>query len=111
MLRARQRAEKKLVTDDDMEFMLEQTKGTLLKVISDKEQNKIVDYNKTDIIKVRNTLVAAATVRLARRSKELMTMTLNEVAEAECIEVQEQEMFIVMVRLIKVLKTYYNYEL
>ena len=97
LLKARQRAAKKLVSDDDMSYMLQQTTDALTKVMSDMKGEGTAHYTKSEIIGVRNTLVAAATVRLARRSKELMTMTVEEVADAESIEINDQEMFIVKV--------------
>ena len=40
-------------------------------------------FKEEDVLQVKNSLMVAACIRLGRRSKELMTMTIDEVNTAE----------------------------
>ena len=82
-----------------MKELHKETEATVEKVVKDDKEGKLKEYTTTEIISVRDALVTAATVRLARRSKELMTMTLQEVEAAEIIKVNERFMHVVKVKI------------
>ena len=70
---------------------------TNLKELEAISSNIEIEKNISFSIKIRNELIAAAALRLARRSKELMTMTLSEYEAVEELEVEGEKMYIIKV--------------
>ena len=82
LIRTQARTKAKLLTEKEInELILEN--NTLRKLIKDEEVRTLSSYSLKEALKVRNSLIAAATVRHGRRSQEITTMTLDQVNEAE----------------------------
>ena len=97
IIRTKARAKAKLVTDEEINELILQNEDYLKKVIKDEEDGTLSSYSLKEALKVRNSLIAAATVRLGRRSQEMTTMTLDQVNEAEERLVHEEVIYIVKV--------------
>ena len=83
-----------------MKEILNEANIAIDKFLRDDEEGKTDAYSSTQIVSIRDSLLAASAVRLARRSKELMTMTVEEVNMAESIPVNNDEMFVVKVNTV-----------
>lgn len=94
---ARRRAKQKLIEEDDMLELLRATEENIKQVVEEDENANNCEYTEKQAIKLRDNLIAAGAIRLARRSKEIMHMQLKEVLDAEEVMVLEEKMFIVMV--------------
>lgn len=97
LLLAKKKAAAKIVDDDDISSILEKTKTVLSAFISDSDAEKFEKFSIKQIISIRDSLIASAAVRLPRRSKELMRMTIEEVNQAETVSVQGENMHIIKV--------------
>ena len=93
---ARIRAKKKLVSDNEMNILLEQIESNLGSFITAAEDSS--DYTVDDAVNIRDNLIAAGAIRLSRRSKEIMMMTMEEVGRVEEIDIAGESMYIIKVR-------------
>lgn len=91
------KAREGLISEEERLQMLEDLRTKITKILNDHESGNLEAYNATQVIEVRNTLMSTATIRLGRRAKELVRMTLTEVEERECKTVNDKNMFIIMV--------------
>lgn len=82
LARTREAAQKKLVSEDELDALLADVTSKLTMVLADSQEVRAA-YSMTKILDVRNNLIAAGTLRLGRRSKELMKMETTEVDAAE----------------------------
>ena len=96
MIGTKRRAKKKLLSEEELEELMTETLRYIGSVTDDIASKAHLDYNENEILKVRNSLIAVATVRLGRRSKEMTRMTLREVEEAEPSMVGEQNFILSM---------------
>ena len=78
----KQRAKNKLISSSDSYSMLKENEA-YLREISEKSKESLNAMNMQQIRKVRDSLIVAATIRIPRRSKELITLSLEEYANAE----------------------------
>ena len=97
MIFTKKRAKDKLLTESELEDLMKNNSTYLAKVNSDILEKKHIDYGIEEILKVRNSLIAAATLRIGRRSQEMTRMNLAEVAGAEESLVGEEKFFIINV--------------
>lgn len=72
-------AAKKLMTDEELNDLLSETNSYMVEVLKDTETDKHLHYSTSVILKIRNALMASATLRIGRRSMEITKMTLEEV--------------------------------
>ena len=77
-----ERARKKIVSDREMEELMTRTRSYLSEISQQMEKNVHLTFNSKEITKIRDSLIAVATVRLGRRSLEMTRMTLEEVKGA-----------------------------
>lgn len=99
LLNARKRAAAKVVCEKDIQSIFDKTKVAISALIADNKSGNLEDYTSSQIIAVRDSLIASAAVRLARRSKELMRMTIQEVELAEIVNVNGEAMHIIKVNI------------
>ena len=97
IIKSKAKAKEKLVSEEEMKDYLKEPKEVLKNLLIDFEKNSVSKYGIKQTIKVRNSLIAVATVRLGRRSKELSTMSLEEVSEADKEIVDGKEVYIIKV--------------
>ena len=93
---ARRRAKDKLVEESDMLELLEEADKNIKSFVLN-DESKSDAYTEKYAIELRDNLILAGAIRLARRSKEIMTMQLKEVEDAEEVDICGQNMFIVKV--------------
>lgn len=101
MVRTKRKAEEKLMTDAEMAVILDQKSKALETIMG----NDFKSFDKDQILVIRNDLIVVATIRLGRRSKELTTMSLEEVKSAERIEVNGECSYVIKVLEQKNIKT------
>ena len=82
LVATRKRAKGRLVGENELNSILLEAQE-FLKDVSNKTAQDLSSYDEKKVLDVRNNLMVVGSIRLGRRSKELMTMTLEEVAEAE----------------------------
>lgn len=80
----KKRAADKLMTNEEMDKILIERSEYLSKSLDEDYET----FDKEKIKEIRNALIAVATIRLGRRTKEIMTMTLDEVSAAEKIVIE-----------------------
>lgn len=83
LVTTKRRACKKLMSQEEMDTILSERSDVL-------KQSLTEDYSEFDIDRVteiRNDLIAVAVIRLGRRTKEIITMTMEEVFGAETITI------------------------
>ena len=74
-------------------------------MLEDSKSGKCASYTTAEAVKVRNSLMAVATLRLGRRTKELTHMTLDEVKNAEKRRVLDESFHIIEVSNQKAVRT------
>ena len=92
-----ERAKNKLVPATDLELLLEETEKFLCDFLTDAAEEKHLDYTTSEICKLRNALIGVATIRIGRRSLEMVKMKLNEVEDAKKTEIDGKLFWIVNV--------------
>ena len=87
---------KKLISGEELEDLLKDTVSSVLEVLH-KSSDELDGYTANQALEVRNGLMAVATLRLGRRSKELLTMTIDEVRSAQMEKVGSKTFYIIKV--------------
>ena len=87
----------KLMEKEEMDELQLELESFFDEAHNDVENKTIADYTDTQIINVRNHLLALGAVRLGRRSKELLKMKKIEVANAEKRKIKGIDHFIIKV--------------
>ena len=100
IIKAKEKATKKLINEDDANEVLKETDDFLAEMISI-DENQWITFSLEKIRNIRDSLIVAATIRLARRSKELMTMSLQEYENAEDCTVNNETFKLIKVALQK----------
>ena len=100
IVNTRRRAEARLMSDEDINLILEKRRNLLIGTLDDNYN----EYDREKINQIRDDLITVGTLKLGRRSKEMMKMTIDEVEKAEKREVNGNNIFIVKVRNQKNLK-------
>ena len=67
LIKAKERARDKIVKEEDMDQLLAETNEYIKSVHEDMLHRKHLKYEKKEITKLRNSLIAVATVRIAHR--------------------------------------------
>lgn len=80
---AKQRASKTIIPEAEIALVIKEARRKLNKVLDDDQSIGLEDYSEQDAQDVRDHLILVAASRLGQRSKELMTMTISEVNDAE----------------------------
>ena len=101
-LATRKRSASKLIPEEELDNLQVDIGGKISEILRKLESDS--DFNDTDALEIRNYLIAAATLRLGRRSKELIEMQLEEVRNAEEIEIDSKPHFLIKVKNHKNLK-------
>ena len=83
IIRRKENARKKLLTEQDLNEILSSTNDFIKMVLVEMRNRKHLSYSRKQVFKVRDALIAVATVRLGRRSLEMTRMTLSEVDDAQ----------------------------
>lgn len=96
MIASRAKAKEGLINREGMEELKKKVEAYIEKVRAT-DVETIKKYSVTEAIEVRNHLMATATLRLGRRSKELLTMNLDEMEKAKVCEANGERYFIVYV--------------
>ena len=104
MVETRRRAEKKLMNDEELDTLMNDTVLSLAKILK-KTDDELNCLKRNEILDVRNCLMAAATLRLGRRTGELIKMTTEEVKNAKEEIVEGVPFYIVKVLEQKDLRT------
>ena len=78
----RKRAKERIVEVGDLQEILVEV-DSHLEEVGRTPATDLKKFKEEDVLQVRNSLMVAACIRLGRRSKELMTMTIDEVNAAE----------------------------
>ena len=81
MIKKKEKAKNKIVSDEEMDELLQRTRSYIYE-ISDQMKTDHLQFDRKEIMKIRDSLIAVATVRLGRRSLEMTRMTLHEVEKA-----------------------------
>lgn len=89
----KRRAEETLMTDTEMDIVLKNRSSAL----EDTLGHNYLNFDKAKITQIRNDLIVVPTIRLGRRSTELITMTCDEVQRAEERLINGEVHFIVKV--------------
>ena len=103
-METRRRAEKKLMNDEELDTLMNDTVLSLEKILK-KTDYELNCLKRNEILDVRNCLMAAATLRLERRTGELIKMTTEEVKNAKEEIVEGVPFYIVKVLEQKDLRT------
>ena len=98
------KAKEKLISDEDTKELMEELtlEVTALLNMSDEE---VSNLTMKQVLNYRNVLMAIPTLRLARRSKELMTMNVKEVKNSEEKEIDGEIFRVILVADQKHLKS------
>ena len=88
---------KKLVSEKDLDSVLEDQESVELRSVLNSSEDEIREWNISKILKIRNSLMTVAALRIGRRSKELMTMQLGVVENAKEAEIDGEPFFIIEV--------------
>ena len=96
LVTARKKATSKLIKTEDSSAILQEIED-FLRDISTKDEQELQAMDMKQVRQVRDALVVAPTIRLSRRSKELMSMTLEECANPETREVKGKTIKIIKV--------------
>lgn len=104
LIRTRERAAKKLIAEDETDKIQKEIETFLNEFIC-KDEITLKNYNLEEIRKVRDSLITIATIRLARRSGEIISMTLEEYEQAEDVTVDDKPFKIIKVLNHKTSKT------
>lgn len=97
-IQTNKKAKASLITEAETTQLAEELASKIRKVLLDDGSEGVIEsYKMKDILEVRNVLMATATVRLGRRSQELVKMTLTEVDECEYESVNGEKMIIIKV--------------
>ena len=92
---SRKKAKSKLISKEETDKFLSEIDKDLKTFLNEKE--KWQQYSQNDVRKVRNNLMAAAILRLGRRSKEIMRMTTKEVEDFQKRSVNGENFYIIEV--------------
>ena len=92
LITAKRKAKRRLINEEDTCAILEETQAYLREITS-KTETELQKLNLQEIRKVRDSLIAVATIRLASRSIEIITMNLTEYANAEDFISEDNEHF------------------
>lgn len=96
VIAAKVKAKNKLISKDDNLAMLREAQDSLYEFMA-MSNDRTSEFSRNEALNVRNTLMAIGTLRLGRRSKELITMTLEEVAAAEKQSISGENYYFVKV--------------
>ena len=85
LMEARAKAKKKLIDIEELNTILKENRE-FLKEISEMDEAVLKEMNLQEVRKIRDSLIITAIIRLSRRSKELVSMSLEEYSNPEdCI--------------------------
>ena len=101
---SKSRAKEKLVSEEELQCVMTDAQKTLISTVAAVERDETA-WTPDCAIKVRDALIAIGTVRLGRRSKELIRMSLDEVNKAEQRTVNNEPFYIIHVTEQKNAKT------
>ena len=93
---SRKKAENKLLKSNEMEDLLEGV-STQLKHVLSYSENRLENMTIKEILEIRDKLMVVGFLRLGRRTKEIICMTVTEVEEAESRLIDGKKFFIVEV--------------
>ena len=103
LIAAKQKTQKKLIKESDKSIFMKETKD--LSKGADTEVDVLQTYDTSQVLKVRDSSIVLAAMRMYRRSKELMTMSLDEVADSEDVKVDWENYKVIKVAKQKNAKT------
>ena len=95
--KVQKKKEKKIITSKEMEDLSDSIERDCRKIKEDYNNGLIKQYTQSDCRKARNALIAAATTRIPRRSKELLTMTMREAKAAKKTLIENMQFYLVYV--------------
>lgn len=104
IVKTKQKARSKLVPEQELEEVLDKLKEKVSEFNLIAEED-FKTMNEKDVLKVRNALIAIATLRLGRRTKEIITLQIEEVDKAVVKVVDGEEFRVVEVLEQKNLKS------
>ena len=90
------KAADKLLSEEDMEGLMEDLLMEVRTVLSSSDED-IANFTTQRVLNFRNVLMAIPTLRLGRRSKELMTLQLSEVENSERASIEGESFFVIKV--------------
>ena len=82
-----------LITQDEIDKFFLDTDHFFSNVLKDNQLGPLSSYTLSQAREIRNTLLAVGSVRLARRSQEMISMTMEEVQAAELKIVDDQQFY------------------
>lgn len=92
-----QRKKLKILNSGEIQEIGDRIAVDIDKILKDADNDQIKNYTLKESLKARNALIAAATFRLPRRSKEIMKLTIKEAKMAKSTIIENEEFFIVYV--------------
>ena len=95
LIKTRERAKQKILTKD--EYIAALTEQEALLQTFDRSPAELENIKVPEASKMRNVLMSVASLRLGTRSKELVSMTIDEVKRAKTQLVDEEEYKIIEV--------------
>ena len=93
---ASHRAVEKLVSEEEINSLMEDLR-TDIRTLLNSSDDEMANFSIKQVLNYRNVLMAIPALRLGRRSKELMTLQLNEVDKAEKTDIEGEPFFVVKV--------------
>ena len=94
-IKSRKVAKEKLITQEETDKLLEEIDEYLSSTLQKIETEE--DFSKDDVIKIRDHLMAASTLRMGRRSKELITMKEEEARNGKKNIINKDTFFVIEV--------------
>jgi len=97
MIRTKTKAERKIVDGNELKELQEEIHAYLEQIFKDTAGKNLDSYTKKQVIEIRNNLMAIGTIRIGKRSKEIIKMTIDEMKDASQREVGDKVFYIVKV--------------
>ena len=96
LLKTKNKAKKKLISKEELDSLLQEIQLKLFDILQ-YDETKLSNLTIKEIIDIRDSLIAVATIRLGRRSKELMKMNIKEVNDAKILNVENTVYYLIEV--------------
>ena len=86
-----------MLNSTEMEEISNNIEMDCQKINEDYNLGKVEQYSSIESLRARNALIAAATTRIPRRSKELLSMTVREAEAAKKTDIENKEFYLIYV--------------
>jgi hypothetical protein len=95
LVKSKQKAAGTIMSEEELDEMKNRVRKYLLTVLED-DQETLDKYCKTKVLEIRDHLMAIATLRLGRRSMEIINMRLSEVENADLVTTEDGDRYYIV---------------